>query len=147
MTAPVVPSHIQLIEQLSQAGLAVSSQRVALLGSLIASEAEHPTADSLYQVLQAQFPTLSRATVYNNLAALVSAGLIERIDTHEGSRFGPVPVPHVNTICERCGSIEDALVNSELLTMVRERAAAEIEGFRPSNLSATLSGTCRACQG
>jgi len=147
MTAPVVPSHTELIEQLSSAGLAVSSQRVALLGSLIASEAEHPTADSLYQVLQTQFPTLSRATVYNNLAALVSAGLIERIDTHEGSRFGPVPVPHVNLICETCGSIEDALVNSELLATVRERASAEIEGFRPTHLAVTLSGVCSGCQG
>jgi Fe2+ or Zn2+ uptake regulation protein len=147
MTAHSVPSNGELISQLADAGLAVSSQRVALLASLIRSGGEHPTADGLYQALQDQFPTLSRATVYNNLSALVAAGLIERIDTHDGSRFGPVPVPHINLICDNCGSVDDALVGHDILARVQKLALDEIEGFRPSHLAVTLSGFCKSCRG
>ncbi len=138
------PPASELLAMLDSRGLAATTQRVALLGSLLAIDEGHVSAEDLYRELSGQFPTLSRATVYNNLAALGAAGLIEKLDTHEGSRYGPVTQPHVNLVCLGCGQISDALIGDEALASVVERAA-EAGAFAVRSVSVSVSGVCAAC--
>jgi len=135
----------EAIALLGSHGLAASAQRVTLLATVLSSHGDHPTADELYRVLSEQFPTLSRATVYNNLSALASAGILEKLDTPDGSRYGPVAEPHVNLVCSVCKSVKDVLVGDTQLAILASRAATA-GNFRARGISATITGVCTECQ-
>ncbi len=139
------PAH-ELLELLADHGLAATTQRLALFAAVLDSHDRHLSAEDLYRALSEQFPTLSRATVYNNLAALANAGLIEKLETPDGSRYGPVARPHVNLVCTACGSIADVLVGDPDLEGIITRAAAT-DHFVPRSVSLSINGLCRACIG
>ncbi len=138
------PATSEVLAMLSRHGLAASTQRVALLAHILSSHGAHPSADDLYRQLADQFPTLSRATVYNNLSALVAAGMVEKLDTPDGARYGPVTKPHVNLACSDCGTIEDVLIGDSQLDILIGRAAAA-GVFLPRGVSITVTGRCKAC--
>lgn len=134
----------ELLAMLAEHGLAATSQRLALLAAVLDAHGRHPSAEDLYRELSARFPTLSRATVYNNLAVLGNAGLIEKLETPEGSRFGPVAAPHVNLVCSACGAIADVLVGDpDLEALIRRATSAG--SFTPRSVSLSVNGLCAAC--
>jgi Fe2+ or Zn2+ uptake regulation protein len=134
----------ELLDLLASRGLAATTQRLALLAAVLDSHDRHLSAEDLYRELSEQFPTLSRATIYNNLAALGNAGLIEKLGTPEGSRYGPVTRPHVNLLCTACGSISDVLIGDTDLERLIERATRAGD-FVARSVSLSVSGLCRAC--
>lgn len=138
------PSTADLLALLDARGLAATTQRLALLSALLSVDEGHVSAEDLYRELSDRFPTLSRATVYNNLAALGAAGLIEKLDTHDGSRYGPVARPHVNLVCVECGQIRDVLIGDEGLDSLVRRAA-EAGRFGARSVSISVSGVCAEC--
>jgi Fe2+ or Zn2+ uptake regulation protein len=138
------PSSAELLTLLGERGLAATTQRLALLSALLSVDEGHVSAEDLYRELSDRFPTLSRATVYNNLAALGAAGLIEKLDTGDGSRYGPVAGPHVNLVCMECGRITDVLVGDAGLDSLVQRAA-EAGQFSARSVSMSVSGICAAC--
>ena len=142
----VAPPTSEILATLSAYGLAASAQRIALLASVLSTHDRHPSAGDLYRSLADQFPTLSRATIYNNLSALATAGLIEKLDTPDGSRYGPVARPHVNLVCTECGAIRDVLVGDSQLGILVERAAAA-GTFKAQTVSVCISGFCAGCRG
>ncbi|MGE3962220.1 MAG: Fur family transcriptional regulator [Dehalococcoidia bacterium] len=138
-----IPSD-ELLKRLSDHGLAASAQRVAMLEFILTMGPEHLGAEELHQRLKARFPTISRATIYNNLSALAEAGLIEKLDMPDGARFGSVPGPHVNLVCQQCGTIADVLIGDTSLEALMKRAA-EAGGFEARAVSISISGRCRGC--
>jgi len=134
----------EIVTRLGERGLAASAQRVAVYGFISGMGEQHLTAEELHRALRESLPTLSRATVYNNLAALADAGLIEKLDLPEGARFGRVPEPHVNLVCRECGDVTDVLVGDEAVQRLLARAA-RVGQFDVSVASITLSGRCRDC--
>lgn len=134
----------ELLELLASRGLAATTQRLALLAAVLDSHDRHLSAEDLYRELSEELPTLSRATVYNNLAALGAAGLIEKLETPDGSRYGPVARPHVNLVCTACGSISDVLVGDPDLEALIGRAAAAGQ-FQPRSVSLSVNGLCGPC--
>lgn len=141
---PMPPSTSDLLALLAERGLPATTQRLALLSALLSVDEGHVSADDLYRDLSDQFPTLSRATVYNNLAVLAAAGLIEKLDTHEGSRYGPVARPHVNLVCLECGQITDVLIGDAALDVLVDRAS-QAGQFAARSVSVSVSGVCTAC--
>lgn len=73
------------------------------------SHPEHPTAEEIFRAINRSDPRASRATVYNNLHALVAAGLVRELAL-EGSRSARYDAnvrPHHHFVCEVCGGVED----------------------------------------
>ena len=58
------------LEQLKTTGVRITPQRHAILTYLVESMG-HPTADDIYRALEPNFPSMSVATVYNNLKCLL----------------------------------------------------------------------------
>lgn len=56
----------------------VTPQRVAVYRALLESE-DHPTPEMLYQAVSRDMPSLSVATIYKTLDALVSLGLVRTV--------------------------------------------------------------------
>jgi Fur family peroxide stress response transcriptional regulator len=102
------PSETLKPEDLVRArNLRCTPQRFAVLEFLV-QNAGHPTADEIFQKINRIYPRASRATVYNNLRALMDAGLVrEFVQASRSSRFGAQVERHHHFICDRCGTIED----------------------------------------
>ena len=138
------PDTNSLLSQLAERGLAATTQRLALFGAILGATENHVSAEDLHRRVCEQFPTLSRATVYNNLAVLAAAGLIERLETPDGARYGPVAAPHLNLVCSVCGGISDVLIGDPEIELLIARAAAT-QQFSPRSSSMSVTGICAAC--
>lgn len=96
-----------LIERLERAGVRPSAQRVAIAAYVLATE-DHPTADQVWQRVRADFPMVSRATVYNTLQLFTEVGLVKQLVLAEGSVvFDPNVAPHHHFVDDATGVIED----------------------------------------
>ncbi|MFO0598445.1 MAG: Fur family transcriptional regulator [Myxococcaceae bacterium] len=96
-----------LVQRLKDAGVQPSAQRLAVADYVLSTDA-HPSADEVLSVVQANFPMLSRATVYNTLNLFVEKGLLRQLVLAEGRTvFDPCLEPHHHFIDEDTGRIED----------------------------------------
>lgn len=96
-----------LVTQLKGAGIQPSAQRLAVAGYVLTTE-DHPSADEVLARVQASFPMLSRATVYNTLNLFVEKGLLRQLVLAEGRTvFDPRLEAHHHFIDEDTGRIDD----------------------------------------
>lgn len=101
------PAPEDLPSELS--GLRLTKQRREVL-SVILSERDHPTANDVYSRAQKRMPTISLATVYNCLEALVSHGIVRQVNIErESSRYCPNLSDHCHFQDESTGKIHDVV--------------------------------------
>lgn len=88
----------------------MTRQRAVLL-EIFRSEAccgQHKSADEIFELAKAKMPTISRATVYNNLRSMEEEGLIRRITGDYGTDVYDASFElHGHIICTRCHKIWD----------------------------------------
>lgn len=131
------------INKLKKSGIRITPQRHAVLEYLLTSMA-HPTADEIYKALADQFPTMSVATVYNNLRVLKETGLVQEMTFGDNSsRFDCNTDPHYHIKCTLCGKIVD--FDYPVLDEV-ESLAEQVTGFDVSHHRMELYGVCSSCQ-
>ena len=99
--------HNKISAELRQNGICPTQQRIAVYEYLI-QHRTHPTADTVYQALVKEQPSLSRTTVYNTVNALAKAGLIRvvTIDADE-QHFDAGVEDHGHFRCSHCGTLYD----------------------------------------
>ena len=121
-----------------------SKNREAILACLRGTKS-HPTADWIYAQLKPDYPDLSLATVYRNLAALKDSGAIRSVGIVNGQeRFDAVTGPHPHAVCSRCGAIIDLSgvpVPRELIDAVQAET-----GFAVSEAVLQFTGLCPECR-
>ena len=85
----------------------MTKQRREVYGVLL-GERDHPTANTVYRRVQDHMPSISLATVYNCLEALVGHGLVKQVNfDREPSRYCPNLTEHVHFQDEETGEIRD----------------------------------------
>ena len=85
----------------------MTRQRAVIL-DVLRSDMCHHTAEEIFSLAKSRLPTISRATVYNNLKALEKEGMIRRINGEDGSsRYDKSYIPHGHLFCTECGGIYD----------------------------------------
>ena len=127
-------------KRLQERGLRPTPQRLAVYEYLL-SHRTHPTADTIYEAVLAQYPSFSRTTIYNSVKALMDAGLVRvvTIDPLE-QHFDGNPADHGHCRCERCGQLLDFEMPEDLL------AALVPEGFSVQQQDIFFTSVCKACQ-
>lgn len=94
-------------ERLRQRGIQPSAQRMAVAEYVLSTD-EHPSADQVWARVRADFPMISRATVYNTLNLFVRKGLLRQLTLAEGKVvFDPHLAPHHHFIDDATGAIHD----------------------------------------
>ena len=104
----------------------------------------HPSAETLFQMLQEEHPDISLATVYRNLTLFKNQGVIQSLGTVNGiERFDANTAPHVHFICGCCDSVLDLpeLDPPESLCS----AAAKATGGQVTGCQLIFTGTCQNC--
>lgn len=88
-------------------GLKMTRQRWEVYKTLM-TQRDHPTANDVYRSTQEVLPSISLATVYNCLEALVKHGVVRQVNfDREPSRFCPNLAEHGHFHDETSGSIHD----------------------------------------
>ncbi|RUS42075.1 Fur family transcriptional regulator [Cohnella sp. AR92] len=130
------------VDQLKSGGVRMTPQRYAILQFLMESHV-HPKADDIYRALSPQYPSLSVATVYNNLKLFVDAGLVRELTYGDNSsRFDADLSDHYHAICTSCGAMVD--FEHEPVREV-EDAARQRTGFVVHGHRMEIYGLCPTC--
>jgi Fur family peroxide stress response transcriptional regulator len=122
-------------------GLKLTPQRLAILEYLDGNK-DHPSAEDIYKAVSKKFPTMSLATVYNNLQALKQRGLLRELtmDPYK-MRFDPQPAPHHHLICMDCRKIID--IHTKFRINLPE---VEGKGFEIIGNHIEFYGRCSPCK-
>ena len=104
----------------------------------------HPSADMVHEMLQAEHPDISLATVYRNLSWFKTQGMIQSLGMIHGiERFDANTLPHVHFVCNSCSAILD-LNQMDAPQRLCSEAAQHIGG-QVDSCQLMFFGTCRAC--
>lgn len=104
----------------------------------------HPSAETLFQMLQQEHPDISLATVYRNLTLFKQQGLIQSLGTVNGiERFDGNTEPHVHFICRNCNSVLDLPELDPPESLCSE--AAKATGGQVTGCQLIFTGTCQDC--
>ena len=111
-------------------GMRLSRQRRMVL-DLLWAEKSHFSARDIFEKLNNQGKNIGHTSVYQNLEALQSAGVIECLDRANGRLYGYRSDPHSHLICLDSGMIQDLDVTlpSALLLEIEERTGYRIEAY------------------
>ncbi|POH57625.1 Fur family transcriptional regulator [Arthrobacter glacialis] len=129
--------------RLRLAGLKVTAPRVAVLGVLATSG--HLDAEAVFSQVSTPLPKTSLQAVYGVLAALVSAGLVRKIEPAGSAALYEARVGdnHHHMVCLNCKSVEDVdcvVGESPCLT------PSNMNGFAVQTAEITFWGLCSQCQ-
>jgi Fur family ferric uptake transcriptional regulator len=119
-------------------------ERFAILDAVLQTQG-HFDAESLYYRLISGGVKVSKATVYNTLGLLLSAGLVskyrfaEKTSRYEKAFGRP---QHHHLVCLGCGDIFEFV--SDRLEHIQEEVCNEND-FTPQSSSLQIFGTCARC--
>ena len=133
----------EVLQNLRAKGIRITYTRRAVLSYLVASH-EHPSAEKIYRDLLPQFPSMSLATVYNNIKVLIDEGVVSEIKVRNDTTtyFDFMGHDHLNVVCEKCGRIADVDIE---VPDLREEAASQ-SGYQITKTQMTVYGICSECQ-
>lgn len=113
---------------LKKSGFKQTPQRLAILDFLKGNKT-HPSVDDIYRHVSRQFPTISLATVYNNLVTLKQLGMIRELTIDPDKKhYDPDTKPHHHLICTECKRITDIDIEFELRLPKESKCGFEITG-------------------
>ncbi|MAI96479.1 MAG: transcriptional repressor [Synechococcus sp. MED650] len=127
---PSVGSLQDVFEQCRCLGMRLSRQRRMVL-DLLWSEKSHLSARDIFEQLNLRGRSIGHTSVYQNLEALQSAGVIECLDRANGRLYGYRSDPHSHLTCLDSGAIEDIDVElpRDLLQEIEKRTGYRIESY------------------
>ena len=113
----------EVFEQCRRLGMRLSRQRRMVL-DLLWSEKSHLSARDIFEQLNLRGRSIGHTSVYQNLEALQSAGVIECLDRARGRLYG-------HLTCLDSGSIEDidVVLPDDLLRQIEQRTGFRIESY------------------
>jgi Fe2+ or Zn2+ uptake regulation protein len=134
---------MRMRELFSRHQIRCTKQRLALYKALVNTKS-HPTAEELYRMVSDEAGGLSRATVYNTLEALCTAGLARRMPAANGCcRFDADLTDHLHVRIGDTAEIQDVPpdLGEQLLAGLSKSVLREIEqrmGIRVDGVSLQL---------
>lgn len=126
---------------LKEYDLKVTPQRVAIVEELYNNG--HMNIDDLYKKLLSEFPSVSLATIYKNINAMVEKVFLSEVKIpNSKSVYELIKTEHAHLVCSSCGHIEDIMLDA---TSVLEEAS-KLSSFKIDTTSIVLSGLCPNCK-
>jgi Fur family peroxide stress response transcriptional regulator len=127
-------------DQLSQKGLKVTPQRVAIYEAVVKLE-NHPTAENIIDYIRNNHPNISVGTVYKVLDSLVENKLLKKVKNEKDvMRYDAILQHHHHIYCnetERIEDFEDPELD-RLITQYFEKK--KIKGFKIKDISLQITG-------
>src|SRR6202022_3319172 len=100
----------EIAQQLVANGIRLTKQREEVFGVLL-QKRDHPSATEVFLRAKKHMPSISLATIYNCLEALVDCGLVKQVNLDRApTRYCANLQEHSHFYCESCGAISDVEV-------------------------------------
>jgi Fur family peroxide stress response transcriptional regulator len=134
----------QMLTKLRSSDFRITPQRMAVL-RILASSKDHPSAEQIFDIVRAEFPTTSLATIYKTVALLRDLHEVLELGFPDGgNRYdGNMPFPHPHVICTKCKKIMDHEFGS--LDALREEIGRST-GYKILYHRVDFFGLCQECQ-
>lgn len=134
----------ELIGRLREQGHRLTPQRMTILSILTSSE-DHLSAEQVHEMVKAELPMTSLATVYKTITLLKGMGeLLELGFGNFSSRFdGKKNHPHPHLICIRCRKIVDLQIPALEAT---PHTISQAYGYQIVGSRLDYFGICPNCQ-
>jgi Fe2+ or Zn2+ uptake regulation protein len=136
-------THEQFRELAGKRGLAVTHQRQLVYEAVVASHGHH-SPEQIFAKVRRRIPSISLATVYNNLRLFVEHGLLREVTPHASTvRVDGNLEPHHHLVCSRCKSVQD--IEGEFIDF--KRLSRQLpDGFDLTQALVEVFGLCRRCR-
>ncbi|MCR9253378.1 MAG: transcriptional repressor [bacterium] len=130
----------QIKAEISDVGLKATHQRIVIYDYLMKSKT-HPTVDRIYDDVKNHIPSVSVATIYRVLEDFVTAGLIYKVATREGTmRYDANTAPHNHIYCTNTQDIidyNDQELNDLIANFLSKK---KIKNFKISDIKLQING-------
>jgi Fe2+ or Zn2+ uptake regulation protein len=135
-------THAQFRDLAWQRGLAATHQRHLVYEAVVASHG-HRSPEQIYAAVRKRVPSISLATVYNNLRLFVEHGLLREVSPHASTlRVDGNLEPHHHLVCSRCKSVQD--IEGEFIDF-KQLSRQLPDGFDLTQPLVEVFGLCRRC--
>lgn len=126
---------------LKEYNLKVTPQRVAIVDELY--KHGHMNVDDLYKNLLEKFPSISLATIYKNINAMVEKIFLNEVKIPETkSVYELIKEEHSHLVCSSCGKIEDIMIDTSIL----QSSLSKQSSFKVESSEVIFTGVCENCQ-
>ncbi|MCW6661728.1 transcriptional repressor [Aerococcaceae bacterium NML201209] len=133
----------EVLLSLKEKNFRITPQRKAILLYLIQSS-HHPSVEDIYHDLLPEHPSMSLATVYNNLRVLVDEGLVYEMKfSGVTSHFDFIGHKHYHVICDQCGKITD--VSHIDLSFIHQMVHEQTD-YSVNDTHLEIHGLCPQCR-
>lgn len=120
--------------------LKVTPQRLKIVESL--QRHGHLNIDTLYGEVKTDYPNISLATVYKNIATMTETGMLSEVKRPGmKSVYEVKKTPHLHLHCDACGKIEDVVLPTDTLVSEVEKRS----GYRIDSADIIFKGRCKSC--
>jgi Fur family transcriptional regulator, peroxide stress response regulator len=135
-------THAQFRDLAWKSGLAATHQRHVVYEAVVASHG-HRSPEQIYAAVRKRVPSISLATVYNNLRLFVEHGLLREVTPHSSTlRVDGNLKPHHHLVCSRCKSVQD--IEGDFINL--KRISRQLpDGFDLTQPLVEVFGLCRRC--
>ena len=129
-------------QELRDAGLKVTHQRVKILQMLESSETKHVSAEDVYKMLLEANEDTGLATVYRVLTQFEAAGLVTRHHFEGGTSVFELSTEHHHDhiVCNKCGQVQEFY--DEVIEEQQEKIARKYE-FKITDTASIYTGFAR----
>jgi Fur family transcriptional regulator, ferric uptake regulator len=126
-----IRSFTDAIARCQELGMRVSSQRRYIL-ELLWETQEHLCAREIYDRLNRQGKDIGHTSVYQNLEALSSRGIVESVDRADGRLYGRISDSHSHVHCLNSDRIIDVWVKlpEETIAQIESSTGVKITDYR-----------------
>ena len=136
-------THQQFRKLAWKYGLAATHQRQIVYEAVVSSHG-HRSPEQIYAVVRRRVPSISLATVYNNLRLFVEHGLLREVSPHASTlRVDGNLKPHHHVVCSRCKIVED--IEGDFIDFERLSPLVP-DGFDLTQPVVEVFGLCRRCR-
>ncbi len=121
--------------------LKVTPQRLGILSLMV--DAGHISVEDLFAQIKQEFSSISLATLYKNINAMLHNALIKEIKVpHMKPKYEVTKPPHAHLLCQGCNEFMDIDINVNALV----DEASKKSHYQLLDSSIVLCGYCEKCQ-
>ena len=128
---------------LKEYNLKATPQRLEILSAI--ESLGHANIDEVYEVTKKRQSTISLATVYKNITALLEKNLLKEVALNNfKSKYEISKHSHSHLVCKECGSVVDVDLNDSICQSSKAMAKDKLFDFKELELN--IYGVCSKCK-
>ena len=138
-------SHDQFRELAWKHGMAATHQRKIIFEAVVSSPG-HYSPEQIYATVKRRIPSVSLATIYNNLRLFVENGLLREVTPHAATlRVDGTLESHHHLVCTRCKTVQDITGDFVDFIDFKRLARQAPGGFDLTQPMIEVFGLCAGC--